>query len=97
MEGFFSGSYLAANDAEKRPPLIFSENGTVRILLPFESRTPGEENQALSAISDSLSSRLSNLHGFQVVSKTTDRAKGHVARILDVQYAPKGSLLRSDK
>ena len=72
-------------------------------VLPFESRTPGEENQALSyAISDSLISNLARLRGLQVTSWTsvmrlTERKATlpEIAKILNVQYALEGSLLKS--
>jgi serine/threonine-protein kinase len=72
-------------------------------VLPFESRTPGEENQALSyAISDSLISHLAKLRGLQVTSWTTvvrlterKATLPEIAKILNVQYALEGSLLKS--
>jgi eukaryotic-like serine/threonine-protein kinase len=72
------------------------------VVLPFESRSPGEENQALGyAISDSLISRLANLSGLQVTSWTsavrlTERKStlSEIAKILNVQYALEGSLLK---
>jgi eukaryotic-like serine/threonine-protein kinase len=73
------------------------------VILPFESRTPGEENQALSyAISDSLITNLAKLRGLQVTSWTTvmrlterKATLPEIAKILNVQYALEGSLLRS--
>ena len=72
-------------------------------VLPFESRTPGEENQALGyAISDSLISHLAELRGLQVTSWTTavrlterKATLPEIAKILNVQYALEGSLLKS--
>ena len=73
------------------------------VVLPFESRTPGEENQALSyAISDSLITNLAKLRGLQVTSWTTvmrlterKATLPEIAKILNVQYALEGSLLKS--
>ena len=71
-------------------------------VLPFESRTPGEENQALSyAISDSLITRLAKLSGLQVTSWTsalrlTERKATltEIAKLLNVDYILEGSFLR---
>ena len=71
-------------------------------VLPFESRTPGEENQALSyAISDSLITRLAKLSSLQVTSWTsalrlTERKAtlSEIARLLNVDYIVEGSFLR---
>ncbi len=73
------------------------------VVLPFESRTPGEENQKLSyAISDSLISHLSQLRGLEVTSWTTiarlterKPTLPEIAKILNVHYALEGSLLKS--
>ena len=70
-------------------------------VLPFENRTPGEENQALSyAISDSVISRLSKLRGFQAMPWTTAKGlpepKGTLSEVGDVQYALEGSLEHAD-
>jgi serine/threonine-protein kinase len=72
-------------------------------VLPFESRTPGEENQALSyAISDSLIARLAKLPGLQVPSWTSvlrlaerKATLSEMADLLKVGYVLEGSLLRS--
>ena len=71
-------------------------------VLPFVSRTPGEENQALSyAISDSLITRLARLSGLQVTSSTsalrlTERKATlpEIAKLLKVDYILEGSFLR---
>ncbi len=71
-------------------------------VLPFESRTPGEENQALSyAISDSLITRLAKLSSVQVTSWTsalrlTERKAtlSEIAKLLNVDYIVEGSFLR---
>jgi eukaryotic-like serine/threonine-protein kinase len=71
-------------------------------VLPFESRSPGEENQALSyAISDSLITRLARLSGLQVTSWTsalrlTERKAtlSEIAQLLKVDYILEGSFLR---
>ena len=71
-------------------------------MLPFESRTPGEQNQALSyAISHSLITRLSKLSGLQVTSWTsalrlTERKAtlSEIAKLLNVDYIVEGSFLR---
>jgi serine/threonine protein kinase/TolB-like protein/CheY-like chemotaxis protein len=73
------------------------------VVLPFESRSPGDENQSLSyAISNSLISRLSTLRGLEVTSWTTimrlterKATLPEIARILNVQYALEGTLLKS--
>jgi serine/threonine-protein kinase len=73
------------------------------VVLPFESRTPGEENQALSyAISDSVITNLAKVRGLQVTSWTTvmrlserKATLPEIAKILNVQYALEGSLLKS--
>jgi len=73
------------------------------VVLPFESRTPGDENQSLSyAISDSVISRLSTLQGLEVASGTTimrlterKATLPEIARTLNVQYALEGTLLKS--
>jgi serine/threonine protein kinase/tetratricopeptide (TPR) repeat protein len=72
-------------------------------VLPFVSRTPGEENQALSyAISDSLITRLARLSGLQVTSSTsalrlTERKAtlSEIAKLLKVDYILEGSFLRA--
>ena len=71
-------------------------------VLPFESRTPGEENQAFSyAISDSLITRLAKLSSVQVTSWTsalrlTERKAtlSEIAKLLNVDYIVEGSFLR---
>ena len=71
-------------------------------VLPFESRTPGEENQALSyAISDSLITRLAKLSSVQVTSWTSARrlterkaTLSEIAKLLNVDYIVEGSFLR---
>jgi serine/threonine-protein kinase len=72
-------------------------------VLPFESRTPGEENEALSyAISDSLITRLARLSGLQVTSWTSARRLTErkatipeIAKLLKVDYIIEGSFLRA--
>ena len=72
-------------------------------VLPFESRTPGEENQALSfAISDSLITRLAKLSQLQVTSWTsalrlTERKATlpEIASLLKVDYILEGSFLKT--
>jgi TolB-like protein/Tfp pilus assembly protein PilF len=72
-------------------------------VLPFESRTPGEENQALSyAISDSLITRLARLSGLQVTSWTSVRrlterkaTLAEIAKLLKVDYILEGSFLKA--
>jgi serine/threonine-protein kinase len=72
-------------------------------VLPFESRTPGEENQALSyAITDSLITRLARLSQLQVTSWTsslrlTERKAtvSEIAKLLKVDYILEGSFLRA--
>ena len=72
-------------------------------VLPFESRTPGEENQALSyAISDSLITRLAKLSSVQVTSWTsalrlTERKAtlAEIAKLLKVDYILEGSFLKT--
>jgi serine/threonine protein kinase/TolB-like protein/CheY-like chemotaxis protein/cytochrome c-type biogenesis protein CcmH/NrfG len=73
------------------------------VVLPFESRMPGEESQKLSyAISNSLISHLSKLRGLEVTSWTTiarlterKLTLPEIARILNAQYALEGTLLKS--
>ena len=88
-----------------KPP---QSNGLSRLplprlaVLPFESRTPGEQNQALSyAISHSLITRLAKLSGLQVTSWTsalrlTERKAtlSEIAKLLNVDYIVEGSFLR---
>ena len=72
-------------------------------VLPFESRTPGEGNQALSyAITDSLITRLSRLSQLQVTSWTsalrlTERKATvpEIAQLLKVDYILEGSFLKT--
>jgi TolB-like protein len=91
----------------QRPPRETSMVTAISIprlaVLPFQSRTPGEENQALGyAISDSVISNLAKLRGLQVTSWTTvlrlterKATLPEIAKILNLQYALEGSLLRS--
>ncbi len=72
-------------------------------VLPFESRTPGEENQALSyAISDSLITRLAKLSQLQVTSWTSalrlserKATLPEIASLLKVDYILEGSFLKT--
>jgi len=88
---------------QPREDLVAAPSIPRLVVLPFESRTPGEENQSLSyAISDSLISGLSKLRGLEVTSRTTivqlterKATLPEIAKILNVQYALEGSLLRS--
>ena len=72
-------------------------------VLPFESRTPGEENQALSyTITDSLITRLARLSQLQVTSWTsvlrlTERKATvpEIAKLLKVDYILEGSFLKT--
>jgi len=87
---------------QPREELVAGSSIPRLVVLPFESRTPGEVNQSLSyAISDSLISRLSKLRGLEVTSWTTivrlterKATLPEIAKILNVQYALEGSLLR---
>jgi TolB-like protein len=88
---------------EPREDLVAAASIPRLVVLPFESRTPGEDNQALSyAISDSLISRLAKLRGLHVTSWTsvmrlTERKATlpEIAKTLNVQYVLEGSLLKS--
>ena len=88
---------------QPRKDLVAAPSIPRLVVLPFESRTPGEKNQSLGyAISDSLISRLSKLRGLEVTSPTTilqlterKATLYEIAKILNVQYALEGTLLRS--
>ncbi|HET6962991.1 MAG TPA: protein kinase, partial [Terriglobia bacterium] len=101
-----AGSVWWVRTAQRQRPredLVAAPSIPRLVVLPFESRTSGEENQSLSyAISDSLISRLSKLRGLEVASPTTivrlteqKATLPEIAKILNVQYALEGSLLRS--
>ena len=103
--GYFSSLvfWKAKPGRTKRPP---SPPAYPRLaVLPFESRTPGEENQALSyAISDSLITRLAKLSSVQVTSWTsalrlTERKAtlSEIAKLLKVDYILEGSFLKNGR
>jgi len=72
-------------------------------VLPFETRTPGEQNQALSfALTDSLITRLARLSNLQVTSWTSalrlserKATLPEIAKLLKVDYILEGSFLKT--
>src|SRR5262245_3827332 len=95
--------WFPGNQSRRNQPVSVSASVPRLAVLPFESRTPGEENQALSyAISDSLITRLARLSGLQVTSWTSVRrlterkaTLPEIAKLLKVDYILEGSFLKA--
>lgn len=95
--------WFAGNRSQRDQTASVSVSVPRLAVLPFESRTPGEENEALSAaITDSLITRLARLSRLQVTSWTSVRrlaerkaTRPEIARLLKVDYIVEGSFLKA--
>ena len=97
--------WFAANQRRREQTAPVSVLASIPRLtvLPFESRTPGEENQALSyAITDSLITRLARLSRLQVTSWTSalrlserKATVPEIAKLLKADYVIEGSFLKT--
>jgi eukaryotic-like serine/threonine-protein kinase len=95
--------WFPGDQSHRNQPASVSASIPRLAVLPFESRTPGEENQALSyAITDSLITHLARLSQLQVTSWTsvlrlTERKATvqEIAKLLKVDYILEGSFLKT--